>query len=93
MSIPINPKNIYKKGEMLLNGAGWPSVVMEGTRGNNPTIINMVEVFGFEHECGSCYTNEIVARLTKSEFEAHKAKMGFADAPLYFKGTLIEPTK
>jgi len=91
--IPINERNIYKKGEMLLNVMGWPCIVMEATRGNNPTIIQMVEVYGFEHECGSIYTNEIVARLTKAQFEDYKKKMGMENEEQYFKGELVEPIK
>ena len=91
MKIPINPKNQYKKGEMLINAAGWPSIVMEATRGNNPTIIPIVEIYGFEHECGSCYTNEITSRLTREEFELAKRNLGHGDANQYFKGELIEP--
>jgi len=86
-----NPKNIYKKGEMILNVAHWPAIVMEGTRGNDPEIINMVEVYGFAHECGSIYTNEVIARLTKEDFVAWKKVNGYDEKePQYFKGELID---
>lgn len=86
----VNPKNQYKKGELILNVAGWPAIVMEATRGNDPTIIPMVEVFGFEHECGSIYTNEVVQRLNKVEFETYLKMTGMIAEKLYFKGKLIE---
>jgi hypothetical protein len=90
--IKKNPKNIYRKGEMILNAVGWPGIVIEGTRGNDPEIINIVEMFGYEHESGSIYTNEVIARLTKEQFESYKKKMGYdSDEKQYFKGELIEP--
>lgn len=85
-----NIKNQYKKGEMLVNTIGWPCIVMEATRGNDPTIINMVEVFGVEHECGSIYTNEIASRINKVEFEEMIAAQGYEIGKYYFKGTLLE---
>lgn len=94
MKKPVNKNNQYKKGEMLINLAGWSCIVMEATRGNNPTIIPMVEVYGLEHECGSIYTNEIRERVGKNLFEHYKALNGFKpDESQYFKGELVEPTK
>ena len=90
-----NPKNQYKKGELILNNVGWAGIVMEATRGNDPTIINMVEMFGFEHECGSIYTDSRIGdvypvkRLTKAEFEKTIADAGFKVGDYYFKGELI----
>lgn len=78
----------YKKGEMILNKAGWPGIVMESTRGNDPEIIPMVEIWGFEHECGSIYTNEVVCRLTLDEFENLREQNGY-NGEQYFKGKLI----
>lgn len=83
-------KNQYKKGEMIVNIIGWPGIVVEGTRGNNPEIIPLVEMFGFEHETGSIYTNEVVKRLTKKEFDYCRSLVGMADEHIYFKGELIE---
>lgn len=88
-----NEKNQYKKGEMLVNTIGWPCIVLEATHGNDPQIINMVEVFGFEHECGSIYTNEIARRLNKDEFEKMVVTQGHEVNKYYFKGTLLEQSK
>lgn len=86
-----NPKNQYKKGEMIVNTIGWPAIVMEATRGNDPQIIPMVEVFGFEHECGSIYTNEVAERiLSWEEFDIWRTKVGMQNEKLIFKGQLIE---
>jgi len=93
MKTEINPKNQYKKGEMLVNTIGWACIVMEATRGYNPTIIPMVEVFGFEHECGSIYTNEIARRITKEEFEEIIKANGNEVGDYYFKGKLIDPVE
>ena len=89
MKIPINKANQYRKGELVLLKANWPAIVMEATRGNNPTIINMVEVFGFAHECGSCYTSDVLKRLNGNEFEMFKKMMGFENEKHYFEGALI----
>ena len=76
---------------MFVNIAGWPGIVMEATRGNDPTIIPMTEIFGFEHECGSIYTNEIMKRVpTVKEFNMWRSKVGMENEPIYFKGELIE---
>ena len=83
-------ENQYKKGEILVNTIGWVCIVMEATRGNNPTIIPMVEVFGFEHECGSIYTNEIARRITKKEAEEIVANNGQSFSDRFFKGELLE---
>lgn len=91
MKTPINPRNQYKKGEMIVNTIGWAGIVMEATRGNNPTIIPMVEVFGFEHECGSIYTHEIARRINKNEFENFVIASGNKVGDYYFKGELLDP--
>lgn len=89
MKTPINKNNQYKKGEMLVNTIGWACIVMEATRGNDPQIVPMVEVFGFEHECGSIYTNEIARRINREEFESLKKASGHENEELIFKGELI----
>ena len=90
MKTEINPRNQYKKGEILVNTIGWVCIVMEATRGNNPTIIPMVDVFGFEHECGSIYTNEIARRITKKEAEDIVKQNGQNLSETYYKGALID---
>jgi len=89
----INAKNQYKKGEMIVNTIGWAGIVVEGTRGNDPMIVNMVEVFGFEHESGSMYTNEVARRIGRSEFEMLVKAQGHAIGDYYFKGELLEPVQ
>ena len=86
----INTHHQFKKGEMIVNMFGWPGIVIEATRGNDPAIINCVEVFGFEHESGSMYTNEVVRRIDKIEFEKLKKETGHENESIYFKGQLIE---
>ena len=97
MSKNINAKNQYKKGELIVNNLGWAGIVMEGTRGNDPTIINLVEMFGFEHEGGSIYTDDRIGdiyverRINKAEFEALITAQGHKVGDYYFKGELLEP--
>ena len=90
MSKETNLHNQYKKGEMIINTIGWAGIVMEATRGNNPEIIPMVEMFGFEHECGSIYTNEIARRINQHEFERVIKEQGHKVGDYYFKGELIK---
>ena len=93
-----NEKNIYKKGELIVNNVGWAGIVMEGTRGNDPTIINMVEMFGHEHECGSIYTDGridpdgvfVQGRIGKAEFERIITARGYKVNDYYFKGELLD---
>lgn len=89
MKTPINETNQYKKGELFLNKMGWAGIVMEATRGNNPTIIPMTEIFGFEHECGSIYTNEIERRISIAEFRSIAGGKG----DIYFKGKILDLIK
>lgn len=89
MKTEVIAANQYKKGEMILNTAGWPGIVIEATRGNNPSIV-IVEMYGIEHESGSIYTNEIVKRLNRAEFETYKANLGHAQAEKYYKGDLVD---
>ena len=91
MTSQINLKNQYKKGEMLINVYGWPAIVTEATRGNDPEIINCVEVFGIEHESGSMYTNEVIRRINKAEFDELRKQMGTDKENIYFKGALLDP--
>ena len=80
------------KGQMFMDGANWPGIIVEAERtkkyGEN-NIINMVEIYGFEHEMGSKYANEITHLLTEDEFELAKSYLGFDKTPNYFKGKLI----
>ncbi len=86
-----NEKNQYKKGEMIVNTLGWGGIVTEATRGNDPSIVNMVEVFGIAHETGSMYTNEVAARIGKQELEMIVKIQGYTLDDRYFKGNLLEP--
>lgn len=83
-----------KKGTMFIDGAKWVGIVTEAERTKNykpHNIINCAEMYGFYHESGSKYANEVVALLTKDEFEAGKKALGFENESNYFKGELIEP--
>jgi hypothetical protein len=90
----LNISPLFKKGEMIVDIGGWVGVVMQNTRGKNPTILPMMEMFGFEHECGSKYVKEVVGRITEKEFRDQIQKLGFdRDTELYFTGKLVEPIR
>lgn len=82
-----------KKGQMFWDiNLGWPGIIMEAERTkkyNEHNIINMTEVYGFAHDMGSKYANEITHLLTEDEFELAKSYLGFDKTPNYFKGKLI----
>ena len=86
-----------KKGQVFLRRGMedqpyWPGIVMEAERTkkyDEYNIINVGEIFGFEHECGSLYANEVIAVLTVQEFNMWVEKQGFKNDKIYFKGKLI----
>lgn len=91
---PYNRKNDgpLKKGQMFIDVAGWVGVVMEAERTkkyNEYNIINCADMFGFYHEPGSKYANEVVALLTEDEFNETKAALGFSNEDTIYKGQLI----
>lgn len=82
-----------KKGDMFVDVNDWVGIVMEKTRTNaknynNYTIINMVEMYGFEQECGSKYLQEVVRVIGLEEFNAVKQKLGHAGSKSYYKGVI-----
>ncbi len=90
----LNTSTIFKKGEMFIDFAGWAGIVIEATRGKNPTIIPCTEMFGFEHECGSKYANEVVYRVSEEELRNRISNSELCydkNIKFYFKGTLINP--
>lgn len=74
----------FKKGQVGYNrGFGWPLIVTTAYYGKNPNGAVSVEVFGFEHECGSIYAKDII----KAEsVESWKSQVN--ETP-YYKGELV----
>lgn len=81
------------KGTVCLDEAGWVSIIVEAERTKRYSprnIINIAEVFGFEHESGSKYANEIVAIIeTKDDFAKYLGLLGFNPGQVYWKGKLL----
>lgn len=50
--------NTFLKGRVGFTG-NWPVVVMERAKSDKPLTPVLCEVFGFEHEMGSCYLKDI----------------------------------
>ena len=80
------------KGQLFMDNIGWVGVVMEAEktkRYSEYNIINCVDIFGFEHEAGSKYANEVRFLLTENEFNSKKAELGFEKEDTIYKGQLI----
>lgn len=69
-----------KKGDYFRNGP-WPARLMQSPRSGTP----LMEVWGFEHECGSVYAKDLVPI---SEETAHQMirDQGFDPSKQYYKG-------
>jgi len=80
------------KGQMFIDNTNWVGVVMSPERTKKYgayNIINCVDMFGFEHEAGSKYANEVIGLLNEDEFNVAKAELGFDNEKTIFKGKLI----
>ena len=53
----------FKKGDFVLTACGFPAIIV----GEVHTCCPCLEVWGFEHETGSAYSEELI-RITKEEF-------------------------
>lgn len=80
------------KGQMFIDKAGWVGIVVSPERTKKYSeynIIDCVEIFGFYHETGSKYANEIIGLLNESEYNEVKTELGFANEKHRYTGKLI----
>ncbi|MDE1977260.1 MAG: hypothetical protein KGI84_08380 [Elusimicrobia bacterium] len=68
----------FKKGDFIHTGA-FPGIIVSDVHTHAPTC----EVWGYEHETGSAYAEELV-RMTWEEFQAVAGRFGF-DGTAYSK--------
>jgi len=64
----------YKKGDFVFTGA-FPGIIISDVHTATPCC----EVWGFEHESGSCYAKDL-RKLTLAEFNAMLLQHGYAKA-------------
>lgn len=79
-----------KKGTLVWHGA-WPAIVMQSSRRKHKTALEpiMCEVWGFAHECGSCYRQDLHPAHDRREWEDAVRFHGGDPEDRYFKGELI----
>ena len=80
------------KGRIGYNTIGWPLIVLERAKSDNPNTPVLCEVFGYAHESGSVYYKDI--QLTTDETDENAwsdavRAMGCTLGDIYFKGKLI----
>ena len=79
----------YIKGRVgFMRGTGWPVVILERARSEEPMTPVLCEVWGDEHESGSVYLKDIhiEGEYTADEWKAELVAMGHTS--MYFKGRL-----
>jgi len=81
--------NIMLKGRIGYNSIGWPLIVMERAKSDNPQTPVLCEVWGYEHECGSVYAGEICLTNDKHRWDNDVRKMNGNPDNHYFKGKLV----
>lgn len=81
------------KGTVFMDAAGWVGIVTEAERTKNfhpGNIIQCAEMFGFEHESGSKYADEVRYVIeTRAEFALRLVPLGFKPEQVYTKVTLL----
>lgn len=81
--------NRLLKGTIGYNHYGWPALIMERAKSDNPDTAVLCEVWGDFHECGSMYYHEFTPT---SDFETWMKKVeetGEKVEDRYFKGELV----
>lgn len=81
--------NIMLKGRIGYNTIGWPLIVMERAKSDNPQTPVLCEVWGYEHECGSVYYNEIVLADDLNAWKEAVIRFNGNPDKHYFKGKLV----
>ena len=79
--------NTFLKGRVGFTG-NWPVIVLERAKSDKPFTPVLCEVFGFEHESGSCYLQDISLLPLDMWLDTFKAQ-GHNVEEIYFKGKLI----
>jgi hypothetical protein len=89
---PLPKGTVFLEGSPE-GGAMWVGIVVEAERTKKfgpYNIINIAEVFGFEHESGSVYANEVRSTIeTKAEFAIALNLLGFTPDQTYTKIPLL----
>lgn len=81
--------NVMLKGRVgWCRGTNWPLIVMERAKSDKPETPVLCEVWGFEHECGSCYYKDIVLAESLAAWE-ESMKAADNGEKRYFKGELL----
>jgi hypothetical protein len=78
--------NKYLKGSIGITG-NWPLIVLERAKSDNLNTPVLCEVFGIEHESGSCYLMDV--GLVTSRMIADSWIEALGDRRPYFKGPLF----
>ena len=81
--------NVMLKGRIGYNNYGWPLIVMERAKSDNPLTAVLCEVFGLYHECGSVYYRDISLTDNQDEWNAKVREMGHDPFTYYFQGKLV----
>ena len=79
--------NIMLKGCIGYTG-DWALIVLERAKSDKPLTPVFCEVFGLEHESGSCYYKDIVLTNNLYEWEHTIEQMGHIPFNRYYKGQL-----
>lgn len=81
--------NKLLKGRIGYNNCGWPLIIMERAKSDNPQTPVLCEVWGYAHECGSIYAGEISLETDENLWADAVRAMNGNPADHYFKGKLI----